>query len=297
MACFSPMHFDVPAFRFSRFTKNVTVPCNYCLSCRLTKSIYLRSLASFSNYMYSKRGIGSSFVTLTYSDDFIPYSADSGLATLSKPDLQNFLKRLRSFLPNDFKNIQYIAAGEYGDKLSRPHYHVSVLGAPSNIVSPLVFKSWNQNVKSVSRGLVDVGALRPGGLSYVTKYCMKQVRGNKVREVYSNNFVTPPFITHSKGMERDFILSELDNLRKTNFVSGFFGRPSFIPSNILKRYCSDDELARYRVSCIRYLQSIPESKRILSLKAKEREAYFNAINSGKAADNTVLSFEDCDIIL
>lgn len=296
MACFSPMHFDVPAFRFSKYTKNVTVPCNYCLSCRLTKSIYLRSLGSFSNYMYAKKGIGSSFITLTYSDDYVPFSSDSGLATLSKPDLQNFLKRLRSFLPYEFKDVRYIAAGEYGE-LSRPHYHISILGAPSNIISSLVFKSWNQNSKNITRGLVDCGTLRPGGLSYVTKYCMKQVRGNKVREVYTNNYVQPPFITHSKGMEKEFMLSELDSLRRSNFVSGFFGRPSFIPVNILKRYCSDDELARYRVACIRYLQSVPESKRILSLKSKEREAYFNLVNSGKAADNTVLNFGDCDIIL
>lgn len=300
MSCYNPMHYQVPAFRFSRFTKDVIVPCNYCMSCRLTRSIYLKSICSYYNYMCSLKGLGSSFVTLTYNDDSVPFSADSGLPSLSKYDLQNFNKRLRNILPKNFKNYKFMASGEYGDKFSRPHYHISLLGVPSTVSSQYVFEAWNNSKEQnnlVTRGLIDVGSLNPGGLSYITKYCMKQIRGQKVREVYDNNFVQPPFLIHSKDMEREFINYEINCLRNNNFKSNFFGRPSFVPVQVLKKYCSKSELDRYRVECIRYLRSKPVEERILSIKSKERSLYFSAINSGSAADNTVLQFADVNPII
>lgn len=60
-------------------------------------------------------------VTLTYDDEHLPENH-----MLSKPDLQKFFKRLRN--RRAVKSIRYLAAGEYGGKTSRPHYHVVLFG-------------------------------------------------------------------------------------------------------------------------------------------------------------------------
>ena len=84
MACWRPMTFIVPFSRGSHLTKNVNVPCNYCLSCRITRSIYLRSIASYESYMCALEGRGSSFSTLTYCDYNLPISLDSGLPSVKR---------------------------------------------------------------------------------------------------------------------------------------------------------------------------------------------------------------------
>ena len=73
MACWRPLTFNVPFSRGSSLKKEVKVPCNYCLSCRLTRSIYLRSISSYEAYMCALEGRGSSFSTLTYFDYFFPF--------------------------------------------------------------------------------------------------------------------------------------------------------------------------------------------------------------------------------
>lgn len=292
MACFSPVSMTVPFFHGSRLTRVVQVPCNYCLSCRITRSIYLRSIASYEHYMCALEGRGSSFCTLTYCDYNVPISLDSGLATLSKDDLQRFMKRLRKNLSKDFGNFKFMASGEYGDQFGRPHYHLTLFGVPSSYATKAVFDAWNNSetvdITGVIRGTIDVGSLRAGGLAYVTKYCLKQVRGQELVRLYDSNFVTPPFIVHSQSLEKQFVLRELQSLRESGWRSTFFGRPSFIPAKVLKKYASDYEYKQYVVSCIRYLQGKTPEEIARSAFAKERSLYFQSINSGRSANNDVL---------
>lgn len=292
MACFSPMSMVVPFAHGAKMTRTVKVPCNYCLSCRLTRSIYLRSIASYENYLCALSGRGSTFGTMTYCDYNVPVSLDSGLATLSKNDFQRFMKRLRKNLSKEFGNFKFMASGEYGDQFGRPHYHLTLFGVPASYARRAVFDAWNNSdvVEStgVIRGTVDIGPLRAGGLSYVTKYCLKQVRGKEVNHLYDDNFVTPPFIVHSQALEKQFILRELQCLRESGWKSTFFGRPSFVPAKVIKKYASDYEYKQYVVSCIRYLKEKPLDEVARSAFAKERSLYFQSINSGKAADNDIL---------
>ena len=48
------------------------------------------------------------------------------MQTLRKRDYQLFMKRLRKAFPND--KIRFYAAGEYGPKTLRPHYHAILFG-------------------------------------------------------------------------------------------------------------------------------------------------------------------------
>lgn len=295
MACFRPMSYVVPYIPRSKLTKVVKVPCNYCMSCRITRSIYLRSIASYENYLCSLQGRGSTFSTLTYCDYNVPISLDSGLASISVDDMQRFIKRLRKNLPKDLQGSKIMYSGEYGDKFGRPHYHFTLLGVPSSYAQKVIFDSWNNpelvDYTGVIRGTTDCGPLRAGGLSYVTKYCLKQVRGKEVGRLFDSNYVTPPFIAHSQNLEKQFVLRELDELRKSGWRNTFFGRPSFIPAKVIKKYASDYEYKQYVVSCIRYLKDKPDGEIIRGRYAKERSAYFNAINSGEAAENDVLLWD------
>lgn len=295
MACWRPMTFTVPFSRGSHLKKDVKVPCNYCLSCRLTRSIYLRSIASYEAYMCALEGRGSSFSTLTYCDYNLPISLDSGLPSVDRGELQKFIKRLRAYLPKDLRNFKFIASGEYGDRFGRPHLHFTPLGLPSSYANNAIAECWNnpevRDFTGVIRGTVDVGALRAGGLSYVTKYCLKQVRGKELNELYDNNFIQPPFIVHSKELESRFVLRELNELRKSHWCNTFFGRPSFIPVQVMKKYASAYDVQQYQVSCIKYLKSKPIDELLRTRQAKERSLYMTNIQRGVASDNDVLIWD------
>lgn len=102
------------------------VPCGKCLGCRAD---YCRTWADrmVLELDHSKKAV---FVTLTYDDDHLPvlYQITTGQSelTLKKRDLQLFFKRLRKRFRD--REIRYYAAGEYGTKTNRPHYHAIIYG-------------------------------------------------------------------------------------------------------------------------------------------------------------------------
>ena len=150
------------------------VPCRQCMCCRLKKVQSLRMMSDLYLYDRYMNGQGASFVTLTYADNFMPVNS-FGVPTLLKSDLQNFNKRLRSYLSYNGINLPYkfIACGEYGDKLCRPHYHLILLGITKPLADEFVPKAWN----FVENGISDIGSLARGGLNYVLKYCTKTQLG------------------------------------------------------------------------------------------------------------------------
>lgn len=106
------------------------IPCNKCIGCKLS---YAREWATrcMLEYQYHDSAY---FATLTYADAHVPKSVyaepDTGEAhtslTLSRRDVQLFLKRLRKAFPAD--SIRYYGCAEYGPNTWRPHYHVILFG-------------------------------------------------------------------------------------------------------------------------------------------------------------------------
>lgn len=94
----------------------LTVPCGQCMGCLVDKrrSWKVRGACEAQMHPYS------SFVTLTFSDDYLPYPPQ-----VSIRDLQLFLKRLRKIIPD---HVSYLACGEYGERDRRPHYHLCLFG-------------------------------------------------------------------------------------------------------------------------------------------------------------------------
>lgn len=148
------------------------VPCGQCMRCRLAKVLDWRTRLVCEAAMHER----SSFVTLTYSDEHLP--EDYGL---NPRHVQLFLKRLRKQLHPH--TIRFFAAGEYGSKTFRPHYHLLIFGedfAADRIPhaqrngylsyrSALLEKCW-------PLGLSEIGTLTPQSAGYVCGYVLKKRR-------------------------------------------------------------------------------------------------------------------------
>lgn len=102
----------------------IPVPCGHCLLCREKKG------KEWSTRAYCETAAATYppiFVTLTYSDGYIPHDG------VSKRDLQLFLKRFRENWYRKYENrlnLRYFAVSEYGSKFGRPHYHLLLWNIP-----------------------------------------------------------------------------------------------------------------------------------------------------------------------
>lgn len=116
------------------------------------------------------------FVTLTYAPEHLPVGGN-----LDKRALQLFLKRLRKAIQP--LRIRYYAAGEYGERYSRPHYHLIIFGL-SRAYADAVRRSWPY-------GYVDIGAGERMSYQYVAGYITKKY-------VKRCDRVVPEFATMSR---------------------------------------------------------------------------------------------------
>lgn len=223
MPCGYPQSVSV---RKGSIVQTFTVPCGRCLNCRLARSRALLCVSQAELQSVYKRGLGASFVTLTYSDDNLPENG-----SLRKVDFQGYLKRLRIAVDRAFdKKIKakYLACGEYGDRLGRPHYHVVFLGYSTEIVNSYLDK-W-------PFGISYVLPLKPGGLRYVAKYCMKQVFGKLKDEMYTDKGLEAPFITHSVNLGDEYFMSHLDSFADDNFMILRNGKRVLMPKYLREKY-------------------------------------------------------------
>lgn len=110
------------------------------------------------------------FITLTYSDDNVPYTTNSEgeiIQTLVKKDFQLFMKRLRKEQSKvSQEKIRFFACGEYGGKTLRPHYHALIWGVLPE-VKKKIDTIWNL-------GYVTIGNIESHSIRYVTNYMMKK---------------------------------------------------------------------------------------------------------------------------
>ncbi len=115
----------------------IEIPCGHCLGCRLDHANMWATRIMCEAKSWKKCCV----VALTYNDVNLHYDKWSGLTTLKKKDLTDFLKRLRYYekgieqwehpITDDIERpIRYFACGEYGRTGTRapiggnPHFHV-----------------------------------------------------------------------------------------------------------------------------------------------------------------------------
>lgn len=149
----------------------VTLPCGQCRYCRLEHSRQWAIRAMHEASLYPQ----NSFITLTYDNEHLP---KNGSLDYEAP--QKFLKRLRK---STNTKIRSYGCAEYGEKLSRPHYHLCLFNYDFNDK-----KHWQTNndnklyiSEQLSRlwpyGFSTIGDLTFETAAYVARYVTKKITG------------------------------------------------------------------------------------------------------------------------
>lgn len=195
------------------------VPCGKCMSCRVsrTREWTVRMVHELDNWD------SSSFITLTYDDDHLPY-----LDTLRKEHLQLYMKRIRKNL--DGRKMKYFASGEYGEKGGRPHYHIILFGA-GILDSSVLVSSW-------SLGMVHIGSVSHDSIQYVAGYVQKKLSG-PAAEKYGRR--DPPFQLQSQGLGLSYALENATNILQRLDIT-MFGKHVGIPRYYKKKLGIDHNM-------------------------------------------------------
>lgn len=145
------------------------VGCGKCVGCRLERARFWAVRCMLERKCHEV----ACFVTLTYDNEHMPHDGN-----LDKVALRNFWKRLREKLSP--VRIRYFAAGEYGSKTYRPHYHAIIFGwSPLDLER--IGRSSLGDYYYTSRILADVwqngqvvvGECTYQSCGYVARYCLK----------------------------------------------------------------------------------------------------------------------------
>lgn len=178
----------------------ISVPCGKCARCLQRRKMEW----SFRMLTELQEAKTAYFVTLTYAPETVPYN-QYGLKDLRIDHLQKYFKRLRintnrrnkagnltienlrnNLTEND--KIKYYAAGEYGEKNGRPHYHAVIFNA-----SAIEIKyAW-------PHGSVDIAEANEATINYLMKYLDKRL-GTK-----PDKRKTPEFNTMSEGLGKSYV--------------------------------------------------------------------------------------------
>lgn len=113
MTCYHPYNV-YPGGNVNKVTK---APCGKCIGCTLEYSRQWAIRCVHESMMHDE----NCFITLTYNNENLP--RDNGV---HKDEVQKFMKNLRREV--NPKLVRYYAAGEYGDRFNRPHYHICLFG-------------------------------------------------------------------------------------------------------------------------------------------------------------------------
>lgn len=125
------------------------------------------------------------FITLTYSDDHLPYGG-----SLRLEDFQCFMKRLRKkFAP---RLIRFFHCGEYGEKLGRPHYHALLFNFDFADKELWSIRQGNRVYRSRILeelwpfGQSEIGSVTFQSAAYVARYITKKVTGRDAAAFYES---------------------------------------------------------------------------------------------------------------
>lgn len=200
-----------------------------------------------------------SFLTLTYRDEALTYGKNA--ATLVPRDLQLFIKRLRKYLGI---RVSFYGCGEYGDKTSRPHYHIILFGHAflSDRVPTRKTKSGYAMFRSPS-----LDKLWPHGdafvcdathetMQYTAGYVLKKLTG-KMSSYYEEQGIHPEFSRASRNPAigkkfydkyHDEIFNHHDFIRVSDFKTS-------IPQYFNRLFKRDHYYNYERVKALRQIKS------------------------------------------
>lgn len=146
------------------------LPCGRCIGCRIkrTREWAMRCMHEASLHDQN------SFVTLTYDDDHYQPGLDY-------KHFQTFIRALRRTRP-----VRFFCAGEYGEKLKRPHWHALLFGVGWTNTFPVGMDLLGSHdlEKLWPYGFSSIGEVTPQSAAYVASYCVKKKTGPLANEYY-----------------------------------------------------------------------------------------------------------------
>jgi len=185
MACFHPTKAYLTAFGSVSFTqlardqvvRDITLPCNQCIGCRLDRARDWSLRIGHECKLHQRNW----FATLTYAPEHLPTNG-----SLNYEHMQLFYKRARK----RFGKFRHFTVGEYGEQLSRPHYHAILFGLElpdlkrwggkegrETYVSQALIETWGQ-------GHILLGTVTPQSANYVARYSLKKINGQLAEQHY-----------------------------------------------------------------------------------------------------------------
>lgn len=230
----------------------VIVPCGNCLECRISNQ-RSKAFRVTSEAKYYKK---TSFITLTYNDENLPKdgSCHADHAAIFIKDLRAYICRetgcfgkrersrgCRGMCPK----IKTFGCQEYGPKLSRPHYHICVLGfqfddlsSPKRVTNDWG-KSWftyrsKECAKLWGKGFVEVAHVTPAAAAYVSGYVTKKITGKKSVDYYQGK-EPERSVCVSRGLGARWLDDHLDHVLQHEGKVSFRGSQMFIPRYMWKR--------------------------------------------------------------
>ena len=159
----------------------IEISCGQCVGCRLERSRQWAVRCIHESSLYEN----NCFITLTFSPESLakrdnPWSVDVR-------DWQLFMKKLRKRYGN---GIRFFHCGEYGENGGRPHYHALLFNF--DFKDKELWKIENDYRYYISQelntlwgyGHCVIGDVTFESASYVARYIMKKVNGDKAEEYY-----------------------------------------------------------------------------------------------------------------
>lgn len=178
MPCYSPIdawQLDDGRVVFSErrnCRRFLRLACGQCIGCRLERSRQWAVRCMHESQMHER----SSFVTLTYAEDFLPQNG-----SLVYSDFQRFMKRVRK----KFGACRFYMCGEYGADHWRPHFHAALFGVGFDDrqyfrTLPSGSKIYTSAVLSElwPFGYCSVGDVTFESAAYIARYICKKVTGD-----------------------------------------------------------------------------------------------------------------------
>lgn len=162
--------------------RDIKLPCNRCIGCKIQRSQEWATRCLHE----SQQHLHNCFLTLTVATEHMGIACPMGSLSLSTH--QKFMKRLRVTLGT---RISYYMCGEYGEKLSRPHYHYLIFGydfpdkkyVKTSESGEKLYESPSLNLLW-PHGKAWIGQVTFDSCAYVASYVMKKLNGEKALEHY-----------------------------------------------------------------------------------------------------------------
>lgn len=243
--CPFPIRIKNPRPSFLNPNFYLDVPCGKCSVCEYNRKqewiIRLVHESMASQYSF--------FVTLTYSDEYVPICPDCGKPYLCKADAMDFVNNAKRFFKFYGYNFRYFIVGEYGETYGRPHFHLlcflNHLTETDINELELTKQQFTKAIEMLWKyGFVYCGGASDGSAAYCAKYCVKNIPCTADRCTCINGYVSSsrkPIIGFSYlSSNEDYFKShpEVMSIRVNSYRFP-------IPRSYRKKLIENDEVYRF----------------------------------------------------